>query len=116
MRDNSYVTTFNLASGEENKNNNISDLSFLNNQLFVLQKNRSSILKIWVYGNKNGPILERLDYSKYAYIFDSNQHDANGNMIDKDFAEGLVVHDKVASCFMTRENQVPSVKKDRVWV
>lgn len=89
--DNRYVTTFDLSGGVENKINNISDLSFLNDQLFVLQKNRSSIMKIWVYGNKNGPVLERLDYSKYAYIFDSNQYDANGNMINKDFAEGLVV-------------------------
>ena len=91
MRDSRYVTTFNLSGGVEDKNNNISDLSFLNDRLYVLQKNRTSILKISVYGNKNEPILERLDYSKYAYILDSNQLDAQGNTINKDFAEGLVV-------------------------
>jgi hypothetical protein len=83
-----YIATFDLSEGVSDKKNNVSDLSFDGKTLYVLQKNRSSVLAIHVYGDVK-PILDRVDYSKFAYLFES--YDEKGNVVNKDFAEGLVV-------------------------
>ncbi len=83
-----HLTTFDLSEQGVTKENNISDLFFENGYLYVLQKNRTSILMIHIHQDQQRWI-KRLDYSAFSGLYDA--FDKEGNKKSKDFAEGLTV-------------------------